>query len=511
MEALLGLLLSTLRVSTPLIFAAMGGLLSERSGVVHLGLEGFLLIGAFSGASAAAIYHSPWIGLLFAIGTTSVFALIYAIFVVKLKSDQIVAGTAMNFLAFGLTPLLTKNLFDSGGATPSLEMTDRFGSELMVFAFLCVAIISLALKYTRGGLWLQFAGEHPEALSTSGISVVRTRITAVVLSGVLAGIGGASLSLFLSSSFSKGMTAGRGFMALAALIFGKWRPVPTLIACLFFGLTDALQIRLQGVPLFGGGPLPVQFIQILPYIVTVLVLAGFIGKSKAPEALGRPLLIIAAMTGLVGCTRLQKPAPVVSPVPTTTAQIKKLAQLAQGEAAFYANEIFSVLYVESTGPSAEARQGLLSSLLQGASVEGIYRGTLLSLDFANEIKESKTATDADRARINSVIPNAPVFAKSVAAAGTLAELSKVLAEKELKDFYLAKDKVNHYVERMGRYAQLVGSDWGQHARSITDPAAHRRFAEKLYQDREEKLASDQLLWEILNRSHRVLNRSVEKK
>ena len=149
-----------------------------------------------------------------------------------------------------------------------------------------VGVCWLWMKYTRGGLWLSFAGEHPEALDAAGIRVNRVRWAAVLMSGALAGLGGASLSVFLASSFSRNMTAGRGFMALAALIFGKWKPVPTAVACLLFGFAEAVQIRLQGVSLWGGNPIPVQFIQIFPYVVTVLVLAGFVGRSRAPKALG---------------------------------------------------------------------------------------------------------------------------------------------------------------------------------------------------------------------------------
>ena len=213
-------------------------------------------------------------------------AALYGIFVIRLRANQIVAGTAINMLALGLTPFLCKIRYDVTGQTPAIPINERFQSAPLYLSWVLVVCCWLWLKHTRQGLWVSFAGEHPEALDAAGIRVNRVRWVAVLISGALAGMGGASLSVFLSSSFSRNMTAGRGFMALAALIFGKWRPVPTALACLLFGFAEAVQIRLQGVALWGKEPVPVQFIQILPYLVTILVLAGFVGRSRAPKALG---------------------------------------------------------------------------------------------------------------------------------------------------------------------------------------------------------------------------------
>lgn len=282
------ILLACLRMSTPLIFAAMGGLLSEKSGVINIALEGFMLVGAFSAAVSSYYLHSAWMGWMIAFILGCTWAATYALFVIRFKADQIITGTALNLLAIGVAPFITKILFNSTGSTPALELGSRFSFEPLLFAFLLVMAIAFWLGRMRSGLWLQFAGEHPEALATSGVSPRKIRWLAVVLSGGFAAWGGASLSLFLASAYSPLMTGGRGFMALAALIFGKWKPLPTLAACLFFGLTDAIQIRLQGVPI-GGVEIPVQFIQILPYIVTIIALAGFIGTSRPPKALGRPL------------------------------------------------------------------------------------------------------------------------------------------------------------------------------------------------------------------------------
>jgi simple sugar transport system permease protein len=284
---LLSLGASVARVSTPLVLAALGGLFSERAGVVNIALEGVMLFGGFAAAVAAASFHSPWAGALAAVVAGVLASLFYGLFVIRWRSDQIVAGTAINLLAAGLTPFLMKAIYGSTTSTPSLALDLRFQSAPVWMAFLAVGLSAFCLRRLPFGLWIRFAGENPDALEAAGVSVTRTRWAALAVSGALAGLGGASLSIFLSSSFSRNMTAGRGFMALAALIFGKWRPVPAALACLLFGVFEAAQIRLQGVVLWGEDPVPVQFIQILPYLATLVVLAGFVGKSRAPKALGR--------------------------------------------------------------------------------------------------------------------------------------------------------------------------------------------------------------------------------
>jgi simple sugar transport system permease protein len=282
------LLASTLRVSTPLIFAALGGMFSERSGVINIGLEGMMLIGSFAAAVGTLVAHSPWFGSACGMAAGLTLAAIYGLFVIRLRANQIVAGVGINMLAMGLTPFLCKILYDVTGSTPAIPIGERFQSAPIYMSWVLVVICFLWLKYTPTGLWVSFAGEHPAALDAAGVRVNRVRWSAVLVSGALAGMGGASLSIFLSSSFSRNMTAGRGFMALAALIFGKWKPLPTALACLLFGFADAVQIRLQGVAVWGDKPIPVQFIQILPYLVTILVLAGFVGRSRSPKALGTP-------------------------------------------------------------------------------------------------------------------------------------------------------------------------------------------------------------------------------
>jgi ABC-type uncharacterized transport system permease subunit len=278
---------STLRLASPLLLAAMGGLISERSGVINIALEGFMLMGAFAGAVATHQFQDPWMGMLAGMIVGGFFAAIYAFFAIELKANQIVAGTAMNFLAAGLTPFFCKILFDVSGSTPTLPIGIRFGMEPILGAWVLLALLAVLWSKTPVGIWTRFAGEHPMALDAAGLSVRQVRWFAVISSGVFAAMAGVTLAVCLSSSFTRSMTAGRGFMALAAVIFGKWKPVPTAFACLLFGLLDALQMRMQGVQVAGIG-VPVQFIQVLPYLATVIVLAGFIGRARAPRSLGLP-------------------------------------------------------------------------------------------------------------------------------------------------------------------------------------------------------------------------------
>lgn len=284
---LISVLISILRGATPLLFAALGGLLSERAGLVQIALEGFMLVGALFAAIVAHYTHSAPLGFLAAGIAGAGFSLLMSFFVIRWQSDQIVTGTALNILVMGVAPFITKIVFNSTGQTPSLPMESRFTFEPVLFAFACLLLVSWVYSRTKAGLYLRFSGEGPMALQVAGVNPVRVRWLALAGCGTLAAFGGASLSLFLSSSYAPQMTAGRGFIALAALIFGRWRPWPTAGACLLFAVFDAIQIRLQGTE----SSIPVQFIQILPYIITIIALAGFFGRSRAPAALGKNLEI----------------------------------------------------------------------------------------------------------------------------------------------------------------------------------------------------------------------------
>ena len=307
---------ATIRVATPLLLAAIAGLFSERSGVIALGLEGMMLGAAFASAAVAAVSGSAWLGLGAGIFTAVVLALLLAYACVTHRGNQVVAGMAVNIMIAGLGPSLALAWFNLGGQTPQLEgVGQRFlalhwpwaeaartvpfpgllyaellsGHNLIVyFAAVLVPVSAWVLFRTRFGLRLRAVGENPHAVDTAGISVTRLRYQAVLISGALCGVAGTYLSTAASSGFVRDMTAGKGYLALAALIFGKWKPYPTLGACLLFAFTDALATRLQGVALPLVGVIPVQFILALPYVLTVLLLAGFVGTAVAPKAIGVP-------------------------------------------------------------------------------------------------------------------------------------------------------------------------------------------------------------------------------
>lgn len=289
------LIFAAIRSATPLIFAALGGLFSERSGVINIALEGMMLAGAFTGAVITYETGNPYTGFIAGMLSGAVLAVIYAVACIKFEADQVVAGMAINFLMIGLPSLISGAVYDSAGSTPQIDKADllpNFFNNLSVASILAFALVPIAwyvLYKTPFGLRLRATGENPGAADSAGVNVIGLRYVAVVISGLLAAAGGAYLSIGQSSLFTISMTAGRGFIALAALILAKWRPVPVMLACLFFGFTEALTIQIQGViKLPSGEDIPVQFIQMIPYVLTIIVLAGFIGTSRAPKALGVP-------------------------------------------------------------------------------------------------------------------------------------------------------------------------------------------------------------------------------
>ncbi len=312
------LLAATIRVATPLLLAALAGMFSERSGVIALGLEGMMLGAAFASAAVAAVSGSAWLGLGAGIVAAMALALLLAFACVTQRGNQVIAGMAINLMVAGLGPALALAWFDLGGQTPQLEAAgQRFLSLrwpwaeaarahpapgllyaelisghnfLVYFAAALVPISAWVLYRTRFGLRLRAVGENPAAVDTAGVAVNRLRYQAVLISGALCGVAGTYLSTAASSGFVRDMTAGKGYLALAALIFGKWKPWPTCGACLLFAFTDALATRLQGVALPLVGVIPVQFILALPYVLTVLLLAGFVGTAVAPRAIGVPYL-----------------------------------------------------------------------------------------------------------------------------------------------------------------------------------------------------------------------------
>jgi simple sugar transport system permease protein len=285
----IALIWSTIRLSTPLILAALGGLFSERSGVINIALEGMMLAGAFTAAAVTHAVGNPFVGLLAGMAAGMLVAAIHAVACIRYRADQVVTGTAINILMIGMPPFLSGAFFLSSGSTPQIAKEHLIPWTPIIIAFLLVPVTWYVLYKTPFGLRLRSVGENPEAADAAGVRVMRMRYAGVLLSGILAGIGGAYLSIGQSSLFTRNMTSGRGFIALAALIFGKWRPVQTMLACLLFGFTEAVTIQMQGVvKLPSGEDIPIQFIQMVPYLLTIIVLAGFIGSSRPPKALGIP-------------------------------------------------------------------------------------------------------------------------------------------------------------------------------------------------------------------------------
>lgn len=306
---------STVRLAIPLVLASLAGLYSERAGIVDIGLEGKLLGSAFGAAAMAAVTGSAWLGLLTGIGVALAMSAIHGIASINLKGNQTISGVALNFLAAGLTTFLGQSWFHRGGYTPQLSGDQRFNPIALPFAdqlkdvpilgelywelisghnvltyaaFIAVPLTAFVLFHTRFGLRLRAVGENPKALDTAGISVTRLRYQALIITAVLVGVGGTYLSIAQSAGFNNNMSNGRGYIALAALIFAKWRPYPALATCLLFGFLDALQFRLQGLQFPLIGEVPVQAIQVLPYVLTIILLAGFIGRAVAPKASGIP-------------------------------------------------------------------------------------------------------------------------------------------------------------------------------------------------------------------------------
>jgi ABC-type uncharacterized transport system permease subunit len=315
-SALLGeLLASTLRLATPLIFCALAGLLSERAGVIDIGLEGKMLFAAFVAGASGAAFGSTTVALLLAMGTAVALSWLHGFACVSHRGDQVVSGVALNIIAAGMTVVLGLAWFQQGGQTPPVSAEVRLhalwpgaaaawqgvplvgpligagllGHNILVYlALALVAGVWWLVYRTRFGLRLRAVGENAHMVDAAGVSVLRLRYAALTLNGILCGLAGSYLVLAQGAAFVPHMTAGRGFMALAAMIFGNWRPVRALWACLLFGFLDASAILLQGVSLPGIGEVPVQAIQALPYLLTVVLLAGFIGKAAVPKALGQP-------------------------------------------------------------------------------------------------------------------------------------------------------------------------------------------------------------------------------
>jgi ABC-type uncharacterized transport system permease subunit len=305
---------SALRLAVPVVLAAIGGLYAERSGLVDIGLEGKMLVGAFAAGACAALVGNPWVGLLGGISVAVAVAMMQAFASITLRGNQVVIGLAVNILASGLTAFLGIAWFQRGGQTPPLDGSSRFssitlpfqdtlssvpllgpiykdilgGQTVLTYLALAMVVLTWLIIYrSRYGLRLRACGDKPEAIDTAGVSVTGLRYSAMAINGALCGVAGAYLALVQGGAFFRDMTAGQGYMALAALIFGNWRPGRVLAACLLFAFADAMQGRLQGAALIGF-EIPVQLVQAVPYLLTILLLAGLVGKAEGPLAAGKP-------------------------------------------------------------------------------------------------------------------------------------------------------------------------------------------------------------------------------
>lgn len=282
----LGFGAAVVRITVPYALAALGGTLSERSGVINIALEGLLLIGAFTATLGASFGHGAAAGVVGGIAGGAAFGALYALLVVTLRGDQIVCGVALNLFADGLTRFVLKATFDSSSNSPRIDAWGDVGARLIALTVGLVALVHVILWRTPFGLRLRAVGEHPEAAASLGVRPARVRVVALVAAGALAGLGGVWLAAD-QRQFVAGMSNGRGYIALAAMIFGGWRPVRAALACLLFGFAEALQIALQAAGVGVGGWPSATIVQMLPYVATMVTLAGFIGRSQAPRALGK--------------------------------------------------------------------------------------------------------------------------------------------------------------------------------------------------------------------------------
>ncbi len=297
----ISLIAAGIRMSTPLIFAAFGGMYSERGGTWNLALEGLMLFGAFSAAAVAYATQNLFLGVLAGIAAGMIASMLHAAVTLFFRGDQIISGIAINILALGIPALISESIWQTSSSTPAvgksiatvqIPLIHDFpvlgvlisGYSILVYlAFLIAILTTFVFSSTRFGLRLSASGEHPQACEASGINVQFYRFKGILISGILAGLGGVYLSIGHGTSFIKNMTAGRGFIAVAALILGNWKPRRTLAACLIFGFAEAIQIRFQGEI-----AIPVEFIHMIPYILVIILLTGIIGKVSPPKAGGKP-------------------------------------------------------------------------------------------------------------------------------------------------------------------------------------------------------------------------------
>lgn len=518
MSDVIDFLFSVFRISCPLMLAAMGGLLSERSGVIHIALEGKMLFAAMVSAAVASVWTfngagggAPWAGLGAGVLAGIVLGGLYGICVISFRANQIVAGTAINLFAFGITPFLCKAFFGVTSSTPMLNLNQRFVWEPLPLTIIILAFITFLYGKTRWGLRVQFAGEHPEAAESEGISVVALRWQCLILAGVLSGVGGAMLSTYLASGFSRSMTAGRGFMALACVIFGRWKPIPTIGACLLFGLFETLQIRMQGTV-----DIAVQWIQALPYVATLFALAGIMGTSRPPKKLGVSLALFFVMgASLIQTSCTLKKAEVVAPSGPT--EIQRLEIF---------GEMTRLVYAGKPIPGQELNE-LKSMLFAQASLEGIYNRMVQGGVYAELEQRENPATSQEIETFEKWVQilestSGLKLVKSAEQADLLGSskfrLRRILGEFALQIMDRLWDRLwdrlrdgagsdaspggqkfqKWYVDfavRVAKQAKTDNLDLGHPTRLSVEPKVHLEFAQKK--------PRDILFWEVIGRLYRV--------
>ncbi len=403
---ILSALYSAIRMATPLTFASLGGYCSERSGVINIALEGMMLMGAFTAAAVASATHSPFYGILGGIAGAVLIASVHSILCINLKGDQIISGIAVNLLAAGVPPVLCKAFYGQSGGTPMLEASERVKewgsiSPLIYLAIALAIYLQFIHQRTRFGQYLRFSGEHPESLKTQGVSVKMVRWKGVLLSGLFCGLAGTYLSIDHGSGFNRGMTAGRGYIALAALIIGNWTPFRAFLAALVFGFIESSQILLQGLKFSNGVPVPVQWIQMVPYIATLIILAGLfgkkIGRSRPPKALGTPLvsilIVFFSSTLFVGCDGLDSVKEKLKPIFNSKSnEVKETMSDPEGANvivnAEFAKELYQTVFLRE--PTKDEFSSLMNSLEQNAHLEALYNGFIYSVEF--RLKEKGRAS-----------------------------------------------------------------------------------------------------------------------
>ncbi len=561
------------RMATPLVFASLGGYFSERAGIINIALEGLLLMGAFTSGAFTASFHNPFAGIFAAVLFSMLLSAVYAFLVIELKADQIIAGIAINLFSLGIPPVICKAIYDVSGGTPMLQANEKMpqimgGSYFVWGMFIALILVHIIHSRTKFGQYVRFSGEHPLALISQGVSVRKIRWFAVLLSGLLCGLGGAYLAIDHGSGFTRSMTAGRGFIALAALIIGHWTPIGAFIASLVFGLIETSQIYLQGMQFSNGMVIPVQWIQMIPYIATLIILAGLFGKklgvSKPPKYLGAPLAIILVLASsflLQGCTFIEKVNPLIQKIFPNHEQPDPLMEDKQKKDDDYIAppddirkvnaEFIKELYLDTLQrqPTTTESTNLMTVLDQGAHYEGVYNGIIYSevykvkenklagvssikyfaeimafiyFEKNSEIKNKNENINSDQELPSTVIPNSnssnskPIVISKDEYAKKIDEYKQEAVNNEYSFFTLKRilgEEILKTVDLKKSYKEKLATWYGKtvlllNKYGIDFGIAQRNKSDETYHYRWALYNDeDRIKWELLHRVHTILNSS----